>query len=1363
METGGEGMVRIGAIGTSKRLCISDIRDVAKVRVVETTENRSELDSHADTCVLGNNFIIYSESGQTVTVAPYSDKYKPKTVAVASGGTAYDHDDGITYILDVHNGLNMTSELKVSLLNPNQMRSNGIVVDDVPLHLAQSDEATHSIYCPDIKLRMPLMMEGVVSYLPTRKPTPHEIENCEHIQLTGEEDWNPHSDDFASQEETVVKLRSRSLKLVSVDAIEGGFVPEIPSSGMDFVSRAYCEKGLLAGVERLEVMAVRSKTRKFTLSAEKLAQRWSISLESAQRTLQATTQRFIRSAMDPIDRRFRTQQTQFRYNRLNTRFYLDTMFSNLRSTRGNSCAQVFVNDFGFSKLIPMKSKGDAGLALDELFSDIGVPTMLHTDGAKELTGGRWKQVREKHGGIRQTLAEPYSPWQNRAESEIREVKRTTRRIMHKAKVPPRLWDYCLEYVSELRCRTALGLYALKGRTPYELVTGETPDISEWIEFSFYEPVWYHTADLFPGQRRNLGRWMGVSRNVGQAMCYWVLARTGEIVARSTVQHLTADELASPDVKAQLDDFDANVKRRLELGVHDIAIQNPVPERMIDVDEFEIEPFEAEAAQPEADDMDVDAYDKFISAQVLMPIGDTLRTGKVLKRKFDGDGNPVGRASSNPLLDTRVYEVEFQDGTVQEYAANLIAEAIFAQVDDEGKQFVLIDSIIDHAKDGTAVSRDDMYVEHAGNNRHMRRTTKGWKLLVQWKDGTTTWVSLKDLKESNPVEVAQYAVDNKIESEPAFAWWVRDLIRQKDRMIAKVKSKYWLRTHKFGIEVPKSVREALEIDRATGTDLWRRAIEKEMLNVKPAFQILEDDEKVPVGHQFIKCHMVFDIKMDFTRKARFVAGGHMTKAPASITYSSVVSRESVRIAFLIAALNGLEIRSADVGNAYLNADCREQVWMTAGPEFGSNEGKKVLIVRALYGLKSSGAAWRAHLAQSMLDIGFKPCLADPDVWMRPAVKPNGDKCYDYVLIYVDDLLVCSIDPDGIMSTLADVYRLKEDPKTKKKWDIPSHYLGANIGQYTIEGTGRPNGHWYMSSDDYVKAAVNNVETELAKNNEKLPSRADCVISPSYRPELDVSPLLDAAQANYYQNLIGVLRWAVELGRIDIFIAVSLLSQYLANPRQGHLDQVFRIFAYLKAHSRSKVVFDDTFIAWRNKFQQVNWEDFYPDAIEPMPSTMPEARGPEAQINCFVDANHAGNVVTRRSHTGVLIFLNKAPIVWYSKRQNTVESSTFGSKFVALKIATELVQGLRFKLRMMGVALDGPANIFCDNKSVVINSSVPESTLKKKHVSICYHRVREACAMGMVRIAHEGTHTNLADCLTKVLPGVTHAKLIKRILY
>ncbi len=152
-----------------------------------------------------------------------------------------------------------------------------------------------------------------------------------------------------------------------------------------------------------------------------------------------------------------------------------------------------------------------------------------------------------------------------------------------------------------------------------------------------------------------------------------------------------------------------------------------------------------------------------------------------------------------------------------------------------------------------------------------------------------------------------------------------------------------------------------------------------------------------------------------------------------------------------------------------------------------------------------------------------------------------------------------------------------------------------------------------------------------------------------------------------------------------------------------------------------------------------------------------------ISCFVDADHAGNLVMRRSHSGIIIFCNKAPIMWYSKRQNTVETSTFGSEFIAARIAVELIESLRYKLRMFGVPLTGSANMFCDNNGVVTNCTIPESTLKKKHNAIAYHKVREAVARGTIRIAKEDTKTHLADLLTKPLPGPRMKELLYHILY
>jgi hypothetical protein len=181
--------------------------------------------------------------------------------------------------------------------------------------------------------------------------------------------------------------------------------------------------------------------------------------------------------------------------------------------------------------------------------------------------------------------------------------------------------------------------------------------------------------------------------------------------------------------------------------------------------------------------------------------------------------------------------------------------------------------------------------------------------------------LKDLKESNPVEVAEYAVANKIDDEPAFAWWVRDVLKRRERVVKKLKTrKVWQEKMKFGIELPRTVQEALEIDCRTGTTFWRNAINKEMATVAHVFEFVKDDE-IPGNYQFVLCHMVFEVKMDLTRKARFVAGGHMKDPPKDTTYSSVVLRDSIRIAFLIAALNDLDILACDIQGAYLNAETK----------------------------------------------------------------------------------------------------------------------------------------------------------------------------------------------------------------------------------------------------------------------------------------------------------------------------------------------------------------------------------------------------------------------------------------------------------
>jgi hypothetical protein len=311
----------------------------------------------------------------------------------------------------------------------------------------------------------------------------------------------------------------------------------------------------------------------------------------------------------------------------------------------------------------------------------------------------------------------------------------------------------------------------------------------------------------------------------------------------------------------------------------------------------------------------------------------------------------------------MYEVEMPDGQVKEYCANIIAQNMLAQVDPDGFSTTLMEGIVDHRKDqNKAVSADDAHVTTKTGQKRLRKTTIGWDLLVRWKDQSESWVRLADMKEAHPVETAEYAKSRGIDHEPAFARWVPYTLRKRDVILASVKRRIRKTTHKYGIEVPSSVEHAYEIDKQLGNTLWRDAIQKEMFNVGIAFEVLDEGQKAPVGWHKVTGHLVYDVKMDFTRKARWVLDGHKTADPIGSSYAGVVSRESIRIAFTYAALNNLNVCAADIRNAYLQAPSSRKDYIICGAEFGlENVGKVALIHRALYGGKTAGKDFRMRPA------------------------------------------------------------------------------------------------------------------------------------------------------------------------------------------------------------------------------------------------------------------------------------------------------------------------------------------------------------------------------------------------------------------
>ena len=1115
---------------------------------------------------------------------------------------------------------------------------------------------------------------------------------------------------------------------------------------------------------------------------------WRINEEEARRTLEITSQLNRQDGASTLSRNLSTNDRQLRYRRLNSVFFMDTFMvtKGAKSARGFTHMQLFVSDKGFVKVYGMKTVKDIPAAMRAFAKEVGAPNCFVCDPHPNQKSDEVKSFCNRIGSTLRLLEES-TQHANRAELYIGLLKEAIRKDLRESNAPLRFWCYCAERRASIFTLTAKrNLFQLQGTNPYTATFGEMADISNLCQFGWYEWVYFRQGKAgFPLPHEELGRCLGPCKNEGNEMAQWVLQRNGEIVPRRTLRRLTAHELslANETEARKRAAFDDAIRARWGDSLHAVSDERRQSladdsseegwEGSADFDPYSFTPYEDEVEKPaqsmEADLVDSSGkligqqsmHDALVNAELLLPQGESMAMAKVVRRAVDDDGRLVGTYNENPVLNTLVYEVEFPDGQIQQYAANLIAENILQQVDSSGQHSQRLQGILDVKRERNAVSKKDGFVVTRQGRRKLRQTTIGWKFQVKWDNGTTQWIPLKLLKESNPVEVADFVKARGLIDEPAFRWWVPFTLKKRDRIVAAISSRVAKKTHKYGIEIPKSVEQAREIDRRNGNTFWQDAIDKEMYNVGAAFKILEDDEALPVGYTKSSGHMIFDVKMDFTRKARWVKDGHKHAAPDNASYAGVVSRESIRIALTYAALMDLEVKAADIRNAYLQAPTSEKHYVICGPEFGlENEGKRAIITRALYGGKVAGRDYWHHLRDCMSEaLGFQSVLADPDVWRREATRSDGSKYYQYVLLYTDDVLVISERAEDVLrKELGQFWELKEE-----SIGDPKIYLGGQLRQTTLENGAKC---WAFGSAQYVKAAVKNVEEHLAKRGQVLPCKAKTALSNGYRPELDTSVELEPNDAAHYQSLIGILRWMVEIGRADICLEVSMMSSHLALPRKGHLEEVYHIFGYLKKHHNAEMPFDPTEPEIdMSQFERQDWSmSIYGDVDEELPPNMPKPLGKSMKMRVYVDSDHAGESLTRRSRTGFIVFLNNAPIYWMSKKQTTCETSTFGSEFNAMKAAVEYVRGLRYKLRMMGIPVCEPAFVYGDNQSVLANTTAPTSQLKKKSNSIAYHFVREGCARDEWRTTYINTHDNCADLLTKPLPsGEKRSKFIRMLLW
>ena len=391
-------------------------------------------------------------------------------------------------------------------------------------------------------------------------------------------------------------------------------------------------------------------------------------------------------------------------------------------------------------------------------------------------------------------------------------------------------------------------------------------------------------------------------------------------------------------------------------------------------------------------------DAFINMEALLGQGEEEKVARVIGRALDDDGNAIGQASKSPALSAMACNAEFPDGMVKEYAANTIAEAVLRHCDDEGIRWSIIKAIIDHriTKDALQEPQGKYRARSAAREfERQRKAAKGAELCCELSDGTTQWFPLKDLKESDPVSVAEYAEKMGLIDIPAFKWWAPHALKKKKLIQRAIAARAHASKLKYGIAAPSSAADAERLGTESKNELWAEATKKEMKALMIAFEALEKDEPLPKGYSKAEGCLIFDVKLDLRRKARWVKLGNRTSDTGAPSYAGVAARGSARVALTYAALNGMDVAAADAKSAYLAAPTSEKHFIVCGPECGpENEGKRALAARILYGGRCAGrGSWR-YCRECMPALGCASCKAGSDAWMKPEALATGKAAYCY---------------------------------------------------------------------------------------------------------------------------------------------------------------------------------------------------------------------------------------------------------------------------------------------------------------------------------------------------------------------------------
>ena len=549
------------------------------------------------------------------------------------------------------------------------------------------------------------------------------------------------------------------------------------------------------------------------------------------------------------------------------------------------------------------------------------------------------------------FSEPYQQNQNPCERRIQDLKSDLSTCMDRTGTPAKFWLLCLLYIVYLYNHVSFA--SNEGKTPLEVATGVKPDISALLAYYWWQPVYYLEDDtgFLSETKEKRGRWAGVADNVGDALTYIIVSDdTEKAVYRSVIRPVT-DE----DVNLRADpmfDNDATSKKG-QFKLQSLA-QGKLPTFSID---------------------------QLMERTFLYDLKDGQRVrAQIIKQIDDQDA----RNHQKIKFLCKLGDDEFEEILTYNEICHLCDQQ--DQEDIENKFFTF-----------------QRILAHSGPFRKEDKEYKGstYNVQVLWSNGEITWEPFDGIFCDDPLSMATYAKENDLLDQPGWKRLRRFTKSKKkyERLVKQAVLKAIRRgpKWKFGVQVPRNHEEAVLLD-GDGKPLWAESEKLELQQLWDYKTFIDKGKGFDPGPEYtkIRAHMVYDVKHDGPRKSRFVADGHLTQDDKEMSYSGVVSLRSIRLALLIGELNGLSPMVGDVGNAYLEAYTKEKVYFIAGPEFGELAGHTLIISKALYGLRTSGARYHEVMSGTLSDMGFKPCQADPDLWYRDM----GDH-YDYVCVYVDE--------------------------------------------------------------------------------------------------------------------------------------------------------------------------------------------------------------------------------------------------------------------------------------------------------------------------------------------------------------------------